>query len=164
MPFKQIKAKPIKAREMQQALKTVLFAEAKYVEADYLKTVQTWKRKITFTVRLQEFSGRYEFFVGTDNQFYYMTDITGAQPHPIVPVHAEALTIPTGFLPKTKVGVIGSSQGGRSGDIQLRKAVKHPGFKARGFSIEIAKKLEKQLPEKLRKAMRQVAEVSGHRL
>lgn len=159
-----IRPRPINKQAMLKILRNAVYKQAIPVEREYLATTKTWKNQPKFITELKETFTSIEFFVGTDSELYYLIDITGAVPHIITPVNAQALTIPTNFTPKTKVGVIGSVSGGRSGAIQLRMKVNHPGFEARGFTKVIAFNTHKRFLEEMRKAMQEVVRVSGHAL
>lgn len=164
MPFRTIKPKALNKQAMLRELRSATFNASKEVQLNYQKTVASWTKKVPFTIELRETAKGFEFFVGTASALYHMIDETGAEPHPIVARNADALAIQSDFTPKTKVGVIGSQGGGKSGTLRYRVAVKHPGFEPRKFTQEIAKKLAIALPEALNKAMQRAVEVSGHKL
>ena len=164
MPFKLIRPKPINKAAIINRLRKVMVNESNAVYTDYQQTIKTWvKVKPKFVIRIKDTFGSIEFFVGTDNQVYYMLDITGAVAHPIVARRAKALRYPGDFTPKTKVGVIGSQPGGRTGDVVVRISVQHPGFDARKFSEAIASKSQKRLLQEAEKAMKDIVGISGHR-
>lgn len=109
-------------------------------QADFEVTTKTWKRKPVFNI--SSTPGRR--FVGTDSLIYKFVQ-GGTRPHVIRPKRAKALKIGVGFQPKTKIGVIASGPGRTPSRYVLRKAVKHPGTKARGFVSVIALKWARQV-------------------
>ena len=104
---------------------------------------------------------RAEFLVGTNSKIYEYVD-KGTKPHIIRPKRAQFLRFQTGYRAKTTPGIIGSSSGGRSGDIVYSQGVRHPGTKARKFSEIINKKYERKFKDEMHAAMRRAAQKSGH--
>lgn len=163
--WKAIRPKKINKSAMLRELKAGVEQEALLVLRDYEKTVKSWDYPARFKIIVKNVSNGIQFSILTYNKVYYLVDETGAKPHPITPKKSNgSLAIPSNFTPKTKVGVVDSQPGGRSGQISFRKGVSHPGFKPRKFSEAIAKISEKRFLQGMRVAMANAVDASGHRL
>ena len=158
---KVIKPKRLKEKEMRLELLNGLRTVARAVERDYKETVKTWKTKVEFETIVSLRGGKAEFLVGTNSKIYEYVD-KGTKPHIIRPKRAQFLRFQTGYRAKTTPGIIGSSSGGRSGDIVYSQGVRHPGTKARKFSEIINKKYERKFKDEMHAAMRRAAQKSGH--
>lgn len=98
--------------------------------------------------------------VTTDSDIYrYVT--LGTEPHPIDPRPDNPtglLIFQRNFKPKTKVGVLESSEGGKFGPFIFTDHVEHPGVEARDYESVIIKEqiplIEKDLFEALKKQIR----------
>lgn len=103
---------------------------------DLQSTVRTWKHKPTFYVVIHKTSGEYAIIAGTDNLIYKFVD-GGTKAHPIRAKRSPYLVFQGGYTAKTRVNIIGSQEGGASGDWVKKQEVQHPGTKARNFIIRI---------------------------
>lgn len=128
--------------DLKKVLTNTMEGAARAVKIDYQVTTQTWKKRPPFGIDRDG----YNRTVGTDDEIYgYIDD--GTKPHEIRPKRAKVLAFGGGaYRPKTRVKVIGSTNGGPSGDTVFSKGVHHPGTEARDFTEVIADKWDKQLP------------------
>ncbi|HCB12254.1 MAG TPA: hypothetical protein DEP36_01595, partial [Gammaproteobacteria bacterium] len=158
---KVVKPQKLKVKEMRLELLNALRSSAKDTEREYKKTVATWKHEVKFETIIAIGKTKAEFLVGTDDEIFRYVD-EGTKPHIIRPVKAKALRFFSNFSAKTTPGIIGSSQGGSSGDLVFSQGVSHPGTKARNFSKVINSKGKKAFYSKMRAAMKRAAEKSGN--
>lgn len=133
---------------------------AQGIRDDYAKTVRTWEKKPKFKViRVRDPSGAIVFEISTDNFIYKIVD-EGSEPHIIRPKPDN----PTGFLwfrspynAKTKPNVLGSGKGGIAAGAKLHRAteVRHPGTKARNFTLMIKKRFQLKVIAENNKLLRE---------
>lgn len=125
--------------EYMKALENSVDQTGNLILRDLQSTVRTWRHKPTFYVVIHKSGGEYAVIAGTDNLIYLFVD-HGTKAHPIKPKRSKYLAFQSGFRAKTRVGIIGSQDGGSFGDTVFAKGVKHPGFKGREFILRIAKR------------------------
>lgn len=129
----------VKAEAYEKALKQAVYKSAALILRDLESTVRTWKQKPTFDVTITEQGGSYAVTAGTDDEIYgYVND--GTRPHAIRPRRARYLRFSSGYKAKTRVGIIGSFQGGAFGSDVFSSGVFHPGFPGRKFTEKIQKR------------------------
>jgi len=141
-------------REMAKIVKVPDAAQKaieKYTQEDVMPlfeaTVTTWdhsvefKRDESFTLDIKSIR------VYTDDYVWNLVS-EGAKKHTIVPKNAPFLRFQSEFVPKSKVGWIGSQSGGKSGNWVHRKSVDHPGFAAREFEKAIAKEAKPKFKQR----------------
>jgi hypothetical protein len=122
-----------------QAMQVAVQKAAGLVLRDLESTVRTWTTKPAFDVTITEQRGDYSVIAGTDNKIYgYVND--GTKPHDIKPKRSKYLRYSSGFKAKTRIGIIGSVEGGSFGNDIFSKGVHHPGFIGRGFTKKIAQR------------------------
>lgn len=138
-------------RTATRAIRNVLEARAQVILIDFKVTTQTWTKKPKFYIRRPKRRIR---VIGTDDLIYKFVD-GGTKSHPITTKNAPMLVFQAGYRAKTRVKVIGSSQGGKFGPTVHKKEVNHPGTEAREFTKEIAKKWQKLLPNIIQRALLQ---------
>lgn len=150
------KLKPIKPKgrssdfsRLPGAVKRGMRDAAEAVKKDFEKTTEGWKHPVEFEIKEV---GDYDLTVSTDDQIWKWTD-EGTKPHIIAPKKAKRLRFATGGSPKTRVGSIISSAGSRGSTVVFRRAVRHPGTKARDFSGQIAKKWRRGVAPFIRAAI-----------
>lgn len=136
----------------ERAIREGLKESADLVKKDLDATVDTWKHKPTFTIKLTG----YTITVSTDSEIYGYVD-KGTKPHIITAKSKARLRFQQGYSPKTSPGVIGSSEGGPSGDVLFRRVVKHPGTKARKFGKTIKERIAKVMPQRMREKIKKAA-------
>lgn len=118
--------------------------------AMFEKTVKTWETRVRFIVRKTKL-GR---SVYTLSKTYRYVD-RGTKPHWIAPRKKKVLRFQAGYKAKTKPKVIGSTAGGPNGPtVFTPRAVRHPGTEARGFTEEIAKRMQKAHAARMRKKLK----------
>lgn len=122
------------------------------VKRDYQKTVETWDEKPKFEVHESLKGGKPNIIVDTDSAIYRYVD-KGTEPHGITPKNSNRLKFKDVYTAKTVPDVIGSNQGGPSGDEVYTYQVWHPGFEARNFSKRIAEKWRKDFRVEMDAAM-----------
>jgi len=127
---------------LKKALGNALTGTAKAIKVDYGVTTQTWAKRPGFVITK---FGPFSISVATDNEIYGYVD-DGTRAHIISPKRAKVLAFGSTYRPKTSVRVIGSTGGGKGGDIVHAMVVHHPGTDAREFTETIADKWEKQSP------------------
>jgi hypothetical protein len=140
---------PFNADGMQRAISNTLRATAEDAQVDFQRTVATFSKKPTFTVRRD---GDFSWTVSTDNQIYFWLTY-GTRPHIIRPVNATRLAFAANYQRKTIPNVIASRPGGASGPTVYATEVMHPGTEATNHDMAIARRYNRKLPEKLRRAL-----------
>lgn len=134
--------------KLERAIENALTGSAKAAKIDFDVTMQTWKKRPTFTIDTEP--GKRT--ISTDNEIYgYVND--GTEPHPIVAKNAPTLVFGVPFKAKTSVRVIGSGPGARGSTIRRPKAAQHPGTDAREFDAVIAEKWDEQLPVTMQRSI-----------
>lgn len=129
-------------KSIGSSISKVLDEAAHDVQADYLSTVGTFKKKPVFTIS----KSAYDRIIGYKDANYYRLDETGARPHIIRPKTKRFLVFQATYSRKTKPRTLGSFNGGKSGPLIFAREVKHPGFQPNYHTITIADKWEKWLP------------------
>lgn len=141
MPTLQVKAilpkrNPFGTRfAVEQAMREALIALSQDMHDDFDSTAATWTHKPTFTVETTDTGMKI-----TTSDANWLRVEGGTRPHVIQARDGGVLAFKTGYKPKTRVGVIGSSAGGASGDDAFSRVVRHPGTQARGFAKAINNK------------------------
>ena len=151
------KANLIDQPKLRKELRGALKGTGKLILSDFKKTTRTWNNKPTFQKK-GPLRGKGELAVEvfTENKVYAFVT-RGTRAHIIRPARASSLRFHSGFSPKTRVRVIGSRGGSRSGSTVFAKQVSHPGSKARDFDKEIAKRRQKNLNNLVRLAFLRAA-------
>lgn len=122
---------------------------AEAIKTDYEKTVQHWKRDVSFTI---DQTGDYEYTIGTTDEVWGFVD-EGTRPHIIEAKPGKVLRFGAGGKAKTTPGVLVSGPGSKGGAVVFRRRVKHPGTKPRDFSGQIAKRWRKGVAPFVRDAI-----------
>lgn len=121
---------------------------SKAIKVDFEVTQQTWDNKAKFSItKIKDGS---KIFT-TSDQYRFVND--GTRAHFIRPKNARRLAFQPKYKPKTKPKVIGSRQGGSSGQTVYAMQVRHPGTTAREFDKVIADKWNIELPEQMQRAI-----------
>lgn len=129
---------------------------------DFQETVKTWEHSVVFTSETSIGPDGVYLYVYTTDEIYAMVN-NGTPEHIILPrTPGGKLHFQGGFKPKTAPGVIGSVDGGKSGDWVHALGVVHPGFQARDFTGTIHKKWIGRFKSRMVKAMKQGRERCGH--
>jgi hypothetical protein len=118
------------------------------------ETVKSWEKKPAISTKRQTTGDSFYVILEIDSFIWSLLD-KGTKPHIIAAKTAPFLAFNSkGFIAKTKVGQFasGSGQKANSGFVQ-KKAVKHPGFPARGWSDEIKKTAEELASREWRKGL-----------
>lgn len=146
----------VKERDIPHILETTGREIARGMRNDYRQTVASWQKKPTFTEIVDVRPGQgVDVLVGTDNPIYTMLD-RGTQAHFIFPKKpggrlAFAWDGPGSYGAKTTPGSLKSGPARYPSTKVVRRWVLHPGTEARGWSVIIDNKWQKQGPEVLRK-------------
>jgi len=122
---------------VDQAEKKALAQAKKQALELYAKTVRTWRTPTEFTAR--DISKGVS--IRTNNPKYRFIDLGTRVRHAIMSRN---------FVPKTKVGVVYSTQG-QGGLKVVKKSIKRPGIRARGFTA----KIEERIGPTLRRVFRE---------
>lgn len=166
---KAIKPAKLKVKEMRLALLNPLHKMQKELLRDYQETTASWEHKVEFESAVSLALGGATVSVITNDDIYRYVD-EGTKPHEIwAGIYTglsdkTTLAFPSGFLPKTQPGVIGSGPGASSGPTVFTPYVQHPGTEAREFSLTIKRKWEPLFYEMMAEAMAKAAEASGHKI
>ncbi len=125
-------------RELTKAVNDVTSVMVK----DFGRTTRTWDHKPKFYQVGAD--GSISGAAGADDKiFEYVT--RGTVPHVIRPKRAKILRFNSGYRAKSGSRVIGSHQGGSTGEPVFAKVVHHPGTTAREFEEEIAGRRQRTL-------------------
>lgn len=119
-----------------QAVKKAVYKAAGLVLKDLQATVRTWKHKPKFDITITETGNNYSVTAGTNDEIYGYVD-KGTKAHKILPKRSRYLRFSSGYRAKTRVGVIGSFEGGSFGSDVFSRGVMHPGFPGRKFTQKI---------------------------
>jgi len=125
--------------EYAKAMQDAVYKSAGLALRDLQSTVKTWKHQPKFDVTITQQGGGYSVTAGTDDEIYGYVD-AGTKAHEIRPKRSKYLRFSSGYKAKTRVGIIGSIEGGAFGDDVFSKGVMHPGFPGRKFAETIAKR------------------------
>lgn len=138
-----------------------LNAQGGIISRMYDRTTRTWKNRPKFQIitaiegppgpRGSPSTQQAVVEVFTTDERFIWTDL-GTRRHPIKARRAKRLAFQTGFKPKTRRRILGSSKGSHFGPLTRPQSVKHPGTKAREFTKEIQKRRGTKLTAALRKA------------
>jgi hypothetical protein len=153
-PLKSGNLRDVSAR-YARAIENAGNMSSKAVKVDFAVTVKTWKGQPEFTI--DHSVSKPEWQIGTDNLIYHF--VTGGTiEHPISAKNGKSLSFfRVGFMPKTKVGWLGSLKGKvAKKEPTAVKSVWHPGTEARKFVETIGDKWEKEWPRQLARALRAV--------
>lgn len=147
---------------IRQAVMEFMEQAADEMHKDFVATQETWNHQVGFKVEVKapsNLDGVFSIEVSTEDEQYKLVS-SGAPPHPIYPVRANALRFPGTFSPKTVPGVLQANPGFSGPPMVTRDSVWHPGFEARNFDQTVAEifkpKFEKNA-EKLMKAIRRAS-------
>lgn len=103
------------------------------------KTTATWSTRPTFVIKVT----RKGFTVGTDSAVFGYVD-EGTRPHRIMPKRPDGvLRFQSPFRAKTRPGSLQSGSGGSGPDTVYSRGVNHPGSKARKFTEQVQKRIDK---------------------
>jgi len=141
--------------EYAKAMQAAVQKSAGLVLRDLQSTVRTWKTKVVFDVTITEQNGNYSVVAGTDSDVYKYVD-EGTRAHPIKPKRSKYLRFSSGYRAKTRPQIIGSQDGGRTGDDVFSKGVNHPGTKARQFTKVIVSRRQKTVEQEVSQAIAKV--------
>lgn len=122
-----------------KAMEKAVYKAAGLALRDLEATVRTWTKKPTFDVTITKDDGNYSVSAGTDNEIYGYVD-KGTKRHAIKPKRGKYLRFSSGHKAKTRVGIIGSIEGGAFGGDVFSRGVMHPGFPGRKFTQKIAQR------------------------
>lgn len=157
-----LKLKPITppklptGREYAQAIEKAIYKTANLVQSDLQSTTRTWKHKPAFFITVSTQGADYVIAAGTNDKIYGYVD-AGTKPHVIKPKRSKYLRFSSGYRAKTRVGIIGSQEGGSFGGDVYRQSVRHPGFPGRKFIVSIQKRRQKTLEQETSQAVAKVA-------
>lgn len=137
--------------EYMRAAEKAAQQTAGLVLRDFQSTTRTWKHKPKFDITITHQGADYSIAAGTDD-LIYMWVSEGTKPHVIRAKRSPYLIFQGGYRAKTRVGIIGSIEGGRdpNGEWFRKKQVRHPGFKGRKFIKNIMSRRQKTLEERMR--------------
>jgi len=142
-------------KEYTDALKQSIYKTASLVHRDLLSTVRTWEHKPKFDITITQQGDNYIVAAGTDNLIYLFVS-EGTKAHVIKAKRSPYLVFQSGYRAKTRVGIIGSNEGGAFGDTIAAKSVKHPGTKARKFIQKIRERQQKTAEQEAAQAIAKV--------
>lgn len=136
---------------MEQAV----LKSARLVESDFKSTTRTWEHKPQFVTQVAQSGNDYVVVSGTDSAIFLYVD-AGTRPHIIKAKRSKYLAFQGGYRAKTRVGIIGSQEGGAFGEMQYAQQVKHPGTKARKFTVRIQARRQKTIEQEVSQAIAKI--------
>lgn len=122
----------------------------------YGKTTRTWRHKPRFYSK-RTAKG---VTINTDSAIYGYVDF-GTRPHVIKARRAPFLVFRWPYKAATKPRVIASYKAQTGPNWAKRKQVNHPGIKARNFTDEITKRMQKRAAAIMRKAIKDAINVEA---
>lgn len=146
--------------EYAKEIKKAVDKSAALVLRDLQSTVRTWKTKVAFDVTITQNGEDYGVTAGTDNQIYTWVN-DGTKPHAIKPKRSRFLRFSSGYKAKTRVGIIGSVDGGSFGNDIFSRGVMHPGFVGRTFVTKIQQRRQVTVAQEISQAIAVVARKQG---
>lgn len=156
--FKLTALKPGKmptGEEYAKAMQDAVYKAAGLALKDLQSTVATWTTKPKFGIAIQKQGNDYIVTAGTSDMIYgYVND--GTPPHAIKPKRSKYLRFSSGYKAKTRVGIIGSNEGGSFGEDVFSKGVYHPGFIGRDFVGKIQKRRQVTTVQEISQAIAKV--------
>lgn len=160
MPTLKLQAiKPPKVptgEEYAAAMKKAVDKSAALVLKDLSATTRTWKTKVAFDVTITQQGDDYSVTAGTDNQIYQWVN-DGTKAHAIRPKRSRYLRFSSGYKAKTRVGIIGSVDGGSFGNDVFSRGVQHPGFIGRKFAEKIQQRRQVTTVQEISQGIAKVA-------
>jgi hypothetical protein len=138
------------ARKMPQAIEHGFERLGDEAIALHYKTTRTWRKEHP---RFYWKRTAHGVTILTDSQIYQWVDAGTKGPYPIFPVRAKALRFFTPYKAATKPRVIGSTNANVGKNEVIRMGVMHPGIKARSFTDEIAKRIQKRAANVMREEL-----------
>lgn len=147
-------------QEYLAVMKKAVQKSADLTRRDLESTTRTWDHKPKFAVIVEQNATLFSVFAGTNDDIYRYVD-EGTKPHDIKPKRSKFLRFSSGYKAKGKTGVIGSQEGGSSGDDVFSRGVHHPGFAGRHFTVLIAKRRQKTIVQEIDQALAKVARKQG---
>jgi hypothetical protein len=142
-------------KEYMSAVDNAAMKTGRLIESDLKATTRTWTHKPQFMIQVAIDNGDYIITAGTDSLIYLFVN-EGTRPHPIVAVRSRYLRFSSGYRAKTRVGIIGSQEGGSFGDTRFAQRVQHPGFPGRRFTLTIQRRRQKTLEQEESQAIAKV--------
>lgn len=130
------------------AMNTALDMVAENIRIDFQTTTRTWKGRPPFYIINKDDFTR---FIGTDSDIYRFVS-RGTR--------IRYATMSGDFMPKTRVGYIGSNKG-RGGVAYISMMNPRPGIKARNFEEVIEDKWTKRFPQLVQRAINVEANLIG---
>lgn len=161
--FKLNALKPPKmpsGEEYVKAMKKAVDKSAALVLRDLESTTRTWVHKPTFDITVTQRGDDYSLTAGTDDKIYgWVND--GTKRHTIKPKRFKYLRFSSGYKSKTRVGIIGSVDGGSFGNDVYSKGVTHPGFPGRRFVTKIQQRRQKTIEQEISQSIALIARKKG---
>lgn len=134
--------------EYMKAIIGALDKTANLILQDFKKTTATWEHKPDFSLTPYLSKGNMARAIGTNSLIYHFVD-HGTKAHRIEPKRSKYLAFQSGYRAKTRVGIIGSQEGGAFGDTVIAQGVDHPGFPGRKFVKTIGKRRQVTLQQEV---------------
>lgn len=158
---KGIKPKKLRVDKIRLNLLNALRAEGKIIEREFEKTTRTWQgEKPKFETLIGLTGQDATVIVGPAGSQHavdkWVWADEGTRAHIIRAKRVPNLIFRTGYKAKTKVGSFSSGAGGSFGPFRRKKQVRHPGTRARGWSVLIVKRRKKPFTKSILKAARVV--------
>ena len=156
--FKLTAIKPPKlptGEEYLKAIQAAVYKSAGLTLKDLQSTVSSWSNKPKFDVTITKTGNDYSVTAGTDDVIYGYVN-NGTKPHDIKPRRSKYLRFSSGYVAKTRVGIIGSIPGGAFGSDMFSKGVFHPGFPGRKFVDAIQKRRQVTTEQEISQAIAKV--------
>jgi hypothetical protein len=150
------------AEDFEKVADAALHKTAKLVQQDLTATTRTWKTRVEFRIYQVRFRQALTVEIKTDNKIWGYVSF-GTKPHVIRARTKPLLKFRTGFIPKTRVGIIGSWPGGYGVHSQWVsvKEVHHPGTRARNFHKVIVSRRTVTLRQEVAQGFAKLARKRG---
>lgn len=151
---------------IRQTVMEFMNQAAEEMHKDFVATQETWNHQVSFDVKVDgpsNLAGVFSVNVSTEDNQYKLVD-SGAPPHVILPVNANALRFPGTFSPKTVPGVLKANPGFSGPPMKVRDVVLHPGFEARNFDETVAASFKPKFEKNAEKLMKAIRKASNNAL
>jgi hypothetical protein len=147
--FKAAKKTFVRYRTIKRAVEDGLDEAAQVAEEYLAKPTTYWKEKASFD---QSKTAWTRTITATDKRYGWIDK--GTRARLIRPRRAKVLRFAADSRPKTRPGTMTGSAGAAGYPIVFSRAVRHPGIKARKFSQQAKKHMDKRLPKIMNKAIK----------
>lgn len=135
----------IDEKEIDQVVFESMQELVEIAETNFALSYSNWEpeNQPNFYTVQKQMGNKFEVEYSTEDNPYVMVD-DGTKAHSIKAKNFPAMTFPTRNIPRTRPGQLASFQPFQSGWTSA-KEVKHPGIKAREFSISVQRIMDEEM-------------------